>query len=149
MIGLLRVSRYVLLVVVLAGAAPAAQERKRGIGWNCASGRCSSSQSTWANWHLSGSASISARGVTLTPDQPSVQGALWTLEPADLLATPYSSIGTSSDGWVGRSSNSEAESFDLQLRYRVSGAGEVGADGCCVIRSPCWAEAAGQKLAAP
>jgi hypothetical protein len=129
MIGLLRVSRYVLLVVVLAGAAPAAQERKRGIGWNCASGRCSSSQSTWANWHLSGSASISARGVTLTPDQPSVQGALWALEPADLLATPYSSIGTSSDGWVGRSSNSEAESFDLQLRYRVSGAGEVGADG--------------------
>ena len=123
-----------LPLLLLFAATPRGQEQGKGSmeGWNCASGRCSASQSSsssspsshsspaWRDWHLSGSASVERRGVMLTADEPSVHGALWALQPIEL--APPTSPRTGE--WA-----SESPSFDMELRFRVSGEGDVGADG--------------------
>ena len=110
---------------------------ERLLGWNCASGRCprnqtpqtsdasgDSSKNNWDNWHLSGSASIaSGFGVLLTPDEPSQQGAIWTLDPF------LSQNQNDKSVVLGNNFEDSKTSFDLELRFRVSGRGEVGADG--------------------
>jgi hypothetical protein len=125
---------------VSASSSSSSNHRRpeRLLGWNCASGRCprnqtprssdasgdSSKKNNWDNWHLSGSASIaSGFGVLLTPDEPSQQGAIWTLDPfLDQDQNDNSAV-------LGSGFEDSKTSFDLELRFRVSGRGEVGADG--------------------
>jgi len=87
--------------------------------WDCpGSGPSASTHPAFGDWHRSGSASLSPWGVILTPDMPGMSGALWSLNPFD--------SGPARGG------------FDLEMSFRVGGAGEQGADGLAL-----WFTAAG------
>jgi hypothetical protein len=60
----------------------------------------------WREWHASGSTTLGARGATLTADVGGAAGSLWAVRPLDA-----------------------RRGLDVELRFRVGGAGTVGADG--------------------
>ena len=99
-----------LLAAAFSGSARAGPVQRPGLketsslGFSCTP-RCEESDPLWRQWETAGSANVASRSVVLTEDEQNQAGTLWSRQ---LFVAPE---------------------WELEMSFRVFGAGEVGADG--------------------
>ena len=109
----LRTMRAALCLLAAAAAAGSARagpvpgmglKETSFLGFGCYP-RCEESDPLWQNWESSGSANVGRSSVVLTEDEQNQAGTFWSRQ---LYVAPE---------------------WELEMSFRVFGAGEVGADG--------------------
>ena len=99
-----------LLAAAFSGSARAGPISRPGLketsslGFSCTP-HCEQSDPLWRQWETAGSANVASRSVVLTEDEQNQAGTFWSRQ---LFVAPE---------------------WELEMSFRVFGAGEVGADG--------------------